>query len=151
MSVSDEMMYKYYELLTDENIDKIKSDVTSGKLHPKDAKVNLAKIIVSQYHGAGEAQRQAEEFARAFKDRGFPEDIALTEIKIESDICALIIAITEHTKLLASRGEAKRKIQEGAVELDGVKVKDPNLELESNKEYKIRVGKKFARLFLKRN
>ncbi|MDD5496040.1 MAG: tyrosine--tRNA ligase, partial [Candidatus Omnitrophica bacterium] len=59
MSVSDELMYKYYELLTDEDTEKVKAEVKAQKLHPKEAKVNLAKIIVAQYHGADAAKKQA--------------------------------------------------------------------------------------------
>jgi tyrosyl-tRNA synthetase len=151
MSISDELMYKYYELLTDEDIAKIKSDVAGGKLHPKAAKVNLAKTIVTQYHGEKEAEKQAEEFDRAFKDKGFPQDIKLLEIKVTSDKTSIVAVLSDLSRLLSSRGEAKRKIQEGAVEVDGSKVTDANLELSLGKEYNIRVGKKFARLALKKS
>ncbi len=147
MSISDELMYKYYELLTDENIAKIKSDVQSGALHPRAAKVNLSKIIVAQYHSEAEAESQAKEFDRAFKDKGFPQDIPLQEIAIENlDILAVLVG---GAKLLASRGEAKRKIQEGAVEVNGSRVSDINFGFQSGKEYQIRVGKKFARILIK--
>jgi tyrosyl-tRNA synthetase len=148
MSVSDELMYKYYELLTDEDTAKVKKDVADGKLHPKDAKVNLAKIIVGQYHGAEAASLQALEFDRAFKDKGFPQDVPLQNISIGNSP-TIVSVLVEGAKILASRGEAKRKIQEGAVELDGVKVTDINITLASGKEYQIRVGKKFARVLLK--
>lgn len=150
MSVSDELMWKYYELLTDEDVAKIKTDVASGVLHPKAAKVNLAKIIVTQYHGEKEAVRQFEEFDRAFKNKGFPQDIDVTKIQVTSDKIQVTVALSDLAKILSSRGEAKRKIQEGAVEVDGAKVTDINLELSAGKEYKIRVGKKFARLSLKK-
>jgi len=148
MSVSDELMYKYYELLTDEDVAKIKSDVAGGRLHPKNAKVALAKIIVSQYHGKAESDKQAEEFDRAFKDKGFPQDIPLQELSLgpKADIVTIL---TDGAKLLTSRGEAKRKIQEGAVEVNGTKVNDASVTLDSGKEYQVRVGKKFARIFLK--
>jgi len=148
MSVSDELMYKYYELLTDEDVAKIKSDVAGGKLHPKDAKITLAKIIVAQYHGKAEADKQAEEFNRAFKDKGFPQDIPLQELSL-GESPNIITVLVEGAKLLSSRGEAKRKVQEGAVEVSGSKVSDINITLASGKEYQIRVGKKFARIFLK--
>lgn len=148
MSVSDELMWKYYELLTDEDVPRIKDEVSSGSLHPKSAKVNLAKIIVAQYHGEKEAARQAEEFDRAFKDKGFPQDIETTRILIEGGSASIIAALSDLSGLLSSRGEAKRKIQEGAVEVDGTKVSDMNLQLCTGKEYKIRVGKKFMRITL---
>ncbi|MFA6141848.1 MAG: tyrosine--tRNA ligase [Candidatus Omnitrophota bacterium] len=148
MSVSDELMYKYYELLTDEDVAKIKSGVQSGSLHPKQAKINLAKIITAQYHSKSDADKQAEEFDRAFKDKGFPQDIPLREITLGTSNLGILAVLVDGAKLLSSRGEAKRKIQEGAVEVDGSRVSDINLTLATGKEYKIRVGKKFARIHL---
>ena len=148
MSISDELMYKYYELLTDEDVVKIRSDVASGKLHPKSAKVNLAKIIVTQYHGEKEAAKQAEEFDRAFKDKGFPEDVPLQEMYGIIDMN--IVSVTAST-LKLSKGEVKRKIFESAVEVDCAKVNNPNLILEADREYKIRLGKKFAKIIIKKS
>ena len=151
MSVSDDLMYKYYELLTDEDVAGIKAAVKEGKLHPKDAKVDLAKIIVTQYHGRAEAQRQGEEFDRAFKNKGFPSDVPLVEVAVSTEAVGIIDALVELSKILSSRGEAKRKIQENAVEVNGAKVSDIGLTLVSGGEYRIRVGKKFARVFFKKN
>ena len=95
------------------------------------------------------AGRQAEEFDRAFKDKGFPEDIVLTEIAIGSSAASIIAVLADHAKILASRGEAKRKVQEGAVEVDGGRVVNIDFELKAGREYQVRVGKKFARIFLK--
>jgi tyrosyl-tRNA synthetase len=148
MSASDELMYKYYELLTDEDVAKIRADVRSGALHPKAAKVNLAKIITTQYYGKAEADKQAEEFDRAFKNKGFPQDIPLQEVSLGGKSGILDILV-DGAKLLASRGEAKRKILEGAVEVDGSKISDISLTIFTGKEYQIRVGKKFARILLR--
>jgi tyrosyl-tRNA synthetase len=150
MSLSDGLMMKYYELLTDEDIGKVKSDIDSGKLHPKEAKVNLAKLIVGYYHGKEAAQKQAEEFDRAFKDKGFPTDIATTEVSIDKDSASIVEFLTDLAKILPSRGEAKRKIQEGAVEVNGSRVSDGNLALQTGREYQVRVGRKFAKIFLKK-
>lgn len=150
MSVSDDLMLKYYELLTDEDVVKLKSDIQTGALHPKDAKVNLAKIIVTQYHGSEAASNQAAEFDRAFKDKGFPADIVLTEIIIDKDNVSIIDILADFGKILSSRGEAKRKIQEGAVEVNGAKILDGNFLLQPGAEYQIRVGKKFSKIFLKK-
>ncbi|MDP3787199.1 MAG: tyrosine--tRNA ligase, partial [Candidatus Omnitrophota bacterium] len=147
MSISDELMYKYYELLTDEDIAKIRSDAAAGKLHPKDAKKNLAKIMVAQYHNEKEATKQAEEFDRAFKEKGFPSDVEILNIDISSE--DRITDVLVKANILSSKSEAKRKIQEGAMEVDGSKVTDINLILQSGKEYKIRVGRKFAKIFVK--
>ncbi|MCM8790483.1 MAG: tyrosine--tRNA ligase [Candidatus Omnitrophica bacterium] len=151
MSLSDNLMLKYYELLTDEDVGKIKADIESGNLHPKDAKINLAKLIVSQYHGREAAERQAVEFDRAFKDKVFPSDIAVREITISGEKIGIVEFLSSASNMLASRGEAKRKIQEGAVEVNGSKVSDANLILGAGMEYKVRVGKRFARIFLKKS
>jgi tyrosyl-tRNA synthetase len=148
MSLSDTMMWKYYELLTDEDVGALKSDVEHGRLHPKQAKVNLSKIITAQYHSRAEAGKQAEEFDRAFKDKGFPQDIPLQELSLGPNP-AILTVLVEGAKLLSSRGEAKRKIQEGAVEVNGAKITDPSSILETGKECQVRVGKKFARIILK--
>jgi len=148
MSISDELMWKYYELLTDENVEGIKKDVESGKLHPKAAKINLAKMITAQYHGRPEADRQAEEFDRAFKDKGFPQDAPLQEISMGGDY-GILAVLVDGAKILTSRSEAKRKIQEGAVEIDGGKLSDINLKLTAGKEYRVRVGKKFVKILIK--
>ncbi len=150
MSVSDELMYKYYELLTDEDVAKIKTDVQSCALHPKQAKVNLAKIITAQYHSKAEADKQAEEFDRAFKDKGFPQDIELTEVSTDNDSVPIASALSDLAHILSSRGEAKRKVQEGAVEVDRTRVVNLDFELKAGREYNIRVGKKFARIILKK-
>ncbi len=149
MSVSDELMWKYYELLTDEDVGKIKSDVASGKLHPKMAKVNLAKIIVGQYHSKAEADKQAEEFDRAFKDKGFPTDIKVIEIDaaLAPTFPALLV---DGAHLADSKGEAKRKIQEGAVEINGKKLTDINAKPEIGKRLEIRFGKKFSLVVIKK-
>jgi len=147
MSISDELMYKYYELLTDEDVAKIKSDVSSGALHPKNAKVNLSKIIVTQYHGEKAAAKQAEEFDRAFKDKGFPQDIKLVTIPISAQrSITLVSLLADDMRIVSSRGEAKRKIQEGAVEVDGSKISDINMKITSDREYRIRVGRQFKRI-----
>ncbi|MBP7056630.1 MAG: tyrosine--tRNA ligase [Candidatus Omnitrophica bacterium] len=151
MSVSDELMWKYYELLTDEDVGKIKASVNSGALHPKQAKLNLARLIVAHYHGEGEAAKQAEEFDRAFKDKGFPSDVPLAEATTPNDSVGIIDLLVDLAKVMPSRGEAKRKIQEGAVEVNGAKVSDMALEFKTGSEYKVRVGKKFARVILKKN
>ncbi|MBN1353422.1 MAG: tyrosine--tRNA ligase, partial [Candidatus Omnitrophica bacterium] len=68
MSVSDELMMRYYELLTDEPLDRLKSGLNSGELHPRDAKKKLAKLIITQYCGAEAAETAEENFEKAFKD-----------------------------------------------------------------------------------
>lgn len=159
MSISDELMYKYYELLTDEDVTKIRVGVKEGKLHPKEAKVNLAKIIVAQYHGGKEAERQTEEFDRAFKDKGFPsdaEEVLLPYSNITDkkgfraeEIPVPLIWILCASGLAKSNSEARRKISEGAVEVDGKKQTDMDCSFPCGRTYQIRLGKKFKKIALK--
>lgn len=144
MSISDELMYKYYELLTDEDVVKIKQDVQSGKLHPKNAKVNLAKIIVAQYHGEEEAEKEAIVFEKAFKHKEFPEDIPLKKIKLSYDQTTLVPALSMITG--ESKSEMKRKVLEGAVRINGSPNRDPAQPLHINTEYNIRIGKRFFKV-----
>ena len=153
MSITDELMYKYYELLTDEDVGTIKKSVEDGTLHPKKAKSNLAKNIVAQYYNEKEALKQEEEFERAFRDKGFPTDIELKEIELKEINTGYIFEplfsfLVDYIHLANSRGEAKRKIQEGAVEVNGERITDINFKLKADIDYKIRVGKKFTRVRL---
>ena len=148
MSISDELMFKYYELLTDENIDAIKSDVKSNKLHPKKAKSNLAKTIVAQYYEERQAEAEEENFEKIFKQKQIPEDtprIAISKGEIN------IIDILMEVKLCESKAEAKRLIRQGGVSIDGEKITDINYIVNITKESKeLRVGRLgFARIYKK--
>lgn len=112
MSISDTLMLKYYELLTDENLAQIK------QMHPKEAKVNLAKIIISQYYSAHLAQKEAEEFTRVFSQKEIPLDMP----EFKTDGKKNIVSILTETKLAASGNVARRLIKQGAVSFNNVKV-----------------------------
>lgn len=145
MRVSDELMYRYYELLTDISAADLKSlrdDVASGKKHPREVKVNLAKFFVSRFHSAEAAQRAEEEFNRIFVDKGLPDDIP--EFKVSSEKGVGLCALMSKAGLVTSNSEASRLIQGGGVSLNGEKVSDPKikLDLDSGKEFLIKAGKK---------
>ncbi len=112
MSISDELMLKYYELLTNEDMDAVK------KMHPKEAKVKLAKIIITQYHSAQEAEKEAEEFARVFSQKEVPQDMPTFRTGGKKTV----LAILTESKLVASGNEARRLIKQGAVSFNNVKV-----------------------------
>ena len=112
MSISDELMLKYYELLTDEDISKIK------EMHPRDAKVNLAKIIITQYHSEKAAQKEEEEFTRIFSQKEIPENMP----EFKSDGEKNIVVILTESKLVASGNEARRLIKQGSVTFNSTKV-----------------------------
>ena len=146
MSISDDMMLKYYELLTDEPLDKLKENLKSETLHPKTAKKNLAKIIITQYHSKKHADGAEENFEKAFKDKGFPENIQLQKLDItdEKYDVTSVLSITTGS----SKAEIRRKIKENAVEINGEKVNDPTQTLQKGQKYKIRIGKRFYKIIL---
>jgi len=143
MSISDELMLRYYELLTDESLSRLKSDLKSGTLHPKDAKKKLAKIIISQYYSSEEADVAEANFEKAFKHKEFPDDVPLIEKRLEG-ITIFVNKLSEITG--DSNNEIRRKIKEGAVEINGEKVKDTKFVFRNRIEYKIRIGKRFFRV-----
>ena len=111
MSVSDELMLKYYELLTDEEL------VSVNQMHPRDAKIKLAKIIIAQYHSAQEAEKEAEEFSRVFSQKEIPAE--MPEFKGKG---MAVLDILVESKLVASRNEARRLIKQGAVSFENKKI-----------------------------
>ncbi|MDD5097564.1 MAG: tyrosine--tRNA ligase [Candidatus Omnitrophica bacterium] len=112
MSISDELMVKYYELLTDEDLNLVK------QMHPRDAKINLAKIIITQYHSDQAAIKEADEFTRVFSQKEIPQDMP----KFKTDGKKNILIILTESKLVASGNEARRLIKQGAVSFNNVKV-----------------------------
>ena len=147
MSVSDVLMLRYYELLSDRDLEDVRS------MHPMEAKKDLAHDIVARYHGEENAQGSREEFQKRFSQKEFPDEpdasIQLTEKDIDSSDKPeiWIIALLEKTGLVSSRNEARRFVQQGGVELNGQRPTDPNtrIELTEGKLYKLRIGKrKFA-------
>ncbi len=133
MSVSDELMLKYYELLTDENLDEVR------KLHPMEAKKKLAKDIVMQYHGKDSAEASLKDFENKFQKRD-----PFTELKLETkafkpgNLCDFLV--TE--KICPSKNEYRRLIEQGAIEVNGARIKEPDFKLELSIEYRMKVGKK---------
>ncbi len=150
MKVSDELMVRWYTLLTDYSLSELevlKSDLASGKLHPRTAKVNLAKLLVERFHSKEAADKAFEEFERIFVNKGLPDEMPVVELKAEGPIgiCQLLVKMG----LAASNGEGRRAIQGRAVEVDSVKVEDSqmNFELKAGSEHVFRNGKKrFAKL-----
>ena len=153
MSVTDELMFRYYELLSHistQELGSLKDGVKNGSVHPKDAKVNLAKEMVARFHGQDAAERAAEEFSRMFKAGGLPDEIEEKEIICEGEECSAAASLAL-SGCASSNSDARRLIQQGGVIINGEKINDINLKLLANKEYLIQVGKrKFAKVKLKK-
>jgi tyrosyl-tRNA synthetase len=148
MSISDKLMFRYYELLTDISIDeinKMKNDVKEGILHPKVVKINLAKEIVSFYYDEQIAEKEALEFDNVFKNKELPNDIEVFTINsadYEEKKIWIVKLITE-TGLAQTNGEARRAVQQGSVKIDNEKILDTNFEVElTEKEFILQVGKR---------
>jgi tyrosyl-tRNA synthetase len=152
MSVSDDLMYRYYELVSSVSLDelqKIKDDIKSGALHPMEAKKRLAAECVERFCGAGEGFKAREEFEKVFSKKDLPDEIPVVEVAWEGSSMKLakIIALTGAAK---SNSEARRLIQQGAVEINESPVRDIDAELSSD-TYILRVGKKrFVRIVVRK-
>ena len=153
MSISDQLMNRYYELLTTEDLSQVQAR------HPMEAKAALAEQIVARYHGPAAAQAAKAEFQHTFRQREFPEEpdarIVLTPADMSDPATAGlgIVDLVARTKLLSSKGEARRLVVQGGVEIDGDKHQDPNetLVLEPGRQYRLRIGRrKFAVVEFKR-
>ena len=147
MSITDELMLKYYELLSRisvEDLKKLKKDIENGSVHPKTAKENLAVEIVERYWGMEEAEKAKKEFDEVFKKKGLPDDIPEAKLKWLDD-GMWIAAIMKDTGLAKSTGEAMRLIKQGGVSVNEKKVSDTE-EILVKGEYLFKVGK---RRFLK--
>ena len=132
MSITDDLMWKYWSLLTDlraSQIDAMRSEVASGALHPMQAKKHLARTIVTDFHSAEEAARADENWARMFQQRAVSEDVEEVALAYADLVGpsgapgALAIRLPRLLTALgltASAAEASRKLAEGAVRLDGV-------------------------------
>jgi tyrosyl-tRNA synthetase len=153
MSISDELMWSYYELLTDFGphvIFRLREEVRTGVLHPMDAKMQLAHAIIAGFHGEDAAKKATEEFQRVFRDRQAPEEAPRHKLpRGESKRLAVLLV---ELKLAASRSEAERLIKQGGVEIDGQRIEDVKREIDLSKsgaEFLLRAGKKkFLRIIV---
>jgi len=142
MSISDDLMWKYYELLTDSTPAEI-GQMKSSNENPRNLKVNLAKHIIKDFHSNQAANDAEEEFNRRFVKKEVPDEIEATSLA--SGIYNLADLMLQ-TNLAPSKKEAKRLIEQGGVKLNGEKVSNTNAEIELKDEILLQVGK---RKFLK--
>ncbi|GAW68934.1 tyrosyl-tRNA synthetase [Geoanaerobacter pelophilus] len=149
MSISDELMVRYYELLSDLTIvefEKLKADLKAGSIHPMEAKKQLAREMVGRYHGAEAATLADENFVKRFKNNETPEDMPEFTLKAEGEKVLLCKVLAE-AQLTKSNSEGRRSILGGGVKINGEKVSDENLEIACVGEYVIQVGKRrFAKV-----
>lgn len=143
MSISDELMLKYYELLSHISIEEfsaLKRGLEGGKIHPKKAKEDLALEITGRYWGKDSAVKAKEEFEHVFKDKGLPEDLPVFKYKWdEADVW--IPKLMKEACLAKSTSEAVRLIRQGGVTINDARVEDPDAKIGEG-EYLFKVGKR---------
>ena len=145
MSISDTLMHRYYELLTTEDLGRVKT------LHPMEAKQSLAELIVARYHGVEAGQQARAEFQQKFQEREFPDEpdvwLKLTARDLRDGQGMGLVELVAKTGLVPSKSEARRLIIQGGVEVDGHKQSDANmvLTIAMGQQYRLKVGRrKFA-------
>lgn len=143
MSISDTLMWRYYELLSfrsNADIAKLKQDVEGG-LNPRDAKVALAKELVTRFYDQAAADQAEASFSSRFKDNQLPDDLAETVITLDEPSAAITYILKE-AGLVSSSSEGNRMIKQGAVKIDGERVEDTKLRLPIGMEGVVQVGKR---------
>jgi tyrosyl-tRNA synthetase len=149
MSISDEMMFRYYELVTDRplrDIQVLRDDVAASRRHPMDVKAELAVEIISHYHGGAAAQEARDEFTRVFRRGEIPDDIETRQLPLTTAM--RVTKLLASLQLASSVTDAQRLVESGAVHINEQRISDVKAELDLSKpgEYLFKVGK---RRFLK--
>lgn len=151
MSISDELMLKYYELLSDISLDELnvlKQGIDNGTTHPRDAKVNFAKEIITRFHDGDAAEAAHQNFDKMFRDREVPEDIETVTMK-RSDVDKWLPKLLVGLGMVASTSEGKRMIQQGGVSINGAKTTSDEISVEGVQDLVVKVGKrKFKKIVL---
>jgi tyrosyl-tRNA synthetase len=145
MSISDDLMWRYYTLLTDltpETILAKRGAVGRGELHPKTAKMELAATIVRDFHGEDAARAAAEAFERRFTQREVPQDLVERPMLRGTTIEHLLL----EAGLAQSGSDAARKVQQGAVRLDGEKFTQPRAPVDRDEPFVLQVGRQMCRI-----
>ena len=143
MSISDELMVRYYELLSDismDELEKFKKGIKDGSIHPMELKKRLASEIIRRFHSEVEASDAQREFEKVFSQRELPDDMPVVELKWDGDELWLPRIIST-TVPPTSSSEARRLIKEGAVTVNGERVTDIEKKLRRG-EYILKIGKK---------
>ena len=142
MSISDEMIFYYFKLLTnlsENELTKVESELKDPSKNPRDIKVELAKNIITIYHDKRSAEKAEEEFNKIFRDKKKPTDIK--ECKIKSKKLKVVDILVE-TKLANSKGNARRLVEQGGVRIDDTVQKDFEKEIEIENGMIVQVGKR---------
>jgi len=147
MSISDTLMWRWFELLSflpEDEIKELQASVEAG-MNPRDAKFKLAIEILDRFHGEGEGEKCKDAFLKRFQKGAIPEDIEEVNYSLEGESMPLVNLLKE-TGMVASTSEASRLIKQGGIKIDSKKVEDPKMLILAGTEQVYQVGK---RKFLK--
>jgi tyrosyl-tRNA synthetase len=147
MSIPDDLMIKYYELATDisnESLAELRTGLADGSVHPRDAKMQLAKTFVRMYHDAAAANEAEQHFITVFQERALPDDImeAVVDVALLTNGSVRLVNLLVALGLQASNGEARRSIQQGAVRINEEKIVDINTDYTPQSGDVLQVGKR---------
>jgi tyrosyl-tRNA synthetase len=144
MSITDDLMWRYYELLSSlplEDVEALRTGVAQGTVHPKTAKVDFAKEIVARFHGPAASEKAAEAFEARFAKKDLRVDeLPVVQLPVGDDGLVQIVKLLVDAQMAASNSEARRLIVQGGVKVDGVKLADPKATLCAG-NYVVQVGK----------
>lgn len=145
MSISDEVMWTYYELLTDvppEELTRWRAEAEVGRLNPRDVKAQLARRLVAEFHSEAAARRAEEEFTRVFRERGLPSEIPIFPLSASVGERVELARVLVQSGLAPSMREARRLIEQGGVQVNGERVRDPRAYIVVTPEFLLQVGKR---------
>jgi tyrosyl-tRNA synthetase len=150
MSVSDDLMWRYFELLSFRplaEIERLRREASEGR-NPRDVKFLLAQEIVARFHGPAAAEQAQERFVTVHRDRSLPEDVPLQTLAAPGGTLG-IAHLLKSAGLASSTSEAFRLIDQGAVRMDGERIEDRSLSLPAGETHLFQVGRRrFARVAL---
>ena len=150
MSISDELMWRWFELLSfmpEEDIAKLKDEMKKGK-NPRDIKFILAEELVDRFHKEGEGKKSKEIFLNRFQKGNIPDEIESVKFDIKND-SILLVNLLKDTNMISSISEGNRLIIQGGIKINSEKVEDPKLEVSKGSEGIYQVGKrKFLKIIL---
>ncbi|HAM32431.1 MAG: tyrosine--tRNA ligase [Deltaproteobacteria bacterium GWB2_65_81] len=145
MSISDELMIMYYELLSDIGVAELaalKAGLSDGSRHPMDAKIALAREIVARFHGAPAGRNAEDGFRSRFSRKEFPDDARRVELTADGGKADLATLVSRASGSFTSKSAARRLIAQGGVEVNGERAADPAAVLSSPAEVRLKIGKK---------
>jgi len=144
MSISDDLMFRYYELLSDltfDEISELRAKMDKGAIHPKEVKMRLARELTARFHDPQSALKAEQNFEQVFSKRELPDDIPECKISVEGDAIWLPKLLLD-AGLVKSTSDGRRMIRQNAVSLDGTKMSDVAVEIQARGKVLVKVGKR---------